>query len=225
MKKLINNLALLVVCLVLALPGLAAAEKDLPDITEAEAIAKEAFIYGYPMVENYKTMYQYAVDKDNTNYKAPFNQIDNMARVATPKDTTVITPNSDTPYSLFWADLRGEPLVLGVPEIEKNRYYALQFIDLYTYNFAYVGTAATGNGEGKFLLAGPNWKGEKPEGVKEVIRSDTDFAFVLYRTQLFDPADIENVKKIQSEYTLEPLSKFLGKEPPSRSSQGGFPAL
>lgn len=225
MKQLISNLALLVVCLVLAVPSLAAAEKDLPDITEAEAIAiaKEAFIYGYPMVENYKTMYQYAVDKDNPNYKAPFNHIYNMAGVATPKDTTIVTPNSDTPYSLLWADLRAEPLVLGVPEIEKNRYYALQFVDLYTYNFAYVGTAATGNGEGKFLLAGPNWKGEKPEGIKEVIRSDTDFAFVIYRTQLFDPADIENVKKIQSEYTLEPLSKFLGEEPPLAPARLDFP--
>ena len=49
---------------------------------------------------------------------------------------------------------------------------------------------------------GRSWKGEKPKGVKSVIRCETDFAFVLYRTQLFDPGDIENVKKIQAGYKV-----------------------
>src|SRR4051794_19209520 len=61
-------------------------------------------------------------------------------------------------------------------------------------NFAYVGSRATGNDAGSFLLAGPDWKGVTPPGVKSVIRSETEFAFVLYRTQLFDPADIDNVR-------------------------------
>ena len=72
-------------------------------------------------------------------------------------------------------------------------------------------------------LAGPNWHGETPPGVKAVIRSETEFAFVLYRTQLFNPDDIDNVKKIQAGYKVEPLSQFLGKpapppRPPSTSS-------
>ena len=176
------------------------------------------------MVDNYKTMYGYAIDKENPNYKAPFNEIYNTAGVYTPKDTTVITPNSDTPYSFVWADLRAEPVVLGVPEVDKDRYYSLQFIDLYTYNFAYVGTATTGNSAGKFLLAGPNWKGEAPEGVEKVIQSDTDFAFVAYRTQLFNPKDIDNVKKIQAGYTVGPLSEFLGVEAPLAAPKIDFPA-
>ena len=133
----------------------------------------------------------------------------------TPEDTTIQTPNSDTPYSSVGADLRTEPLVLTVPPIEQDRYYSLQFVDGYTYNFAYVGSRTTGNGGGKYLLAGPNWKGEKPEGVDEVIRSDTDLAFVLYRTQLFGPSDIEKVKKIQAGYQVTPLSAFLNQPPPT----------
>ncbi len=197
---------------------------DKATTEQAEAIAKEAYIYGFPMVDNYKTMYGYAIDKENPNYKAPFNEIYNTAGVYTPKDTTVITPNSDTPYSFVWADLRAEPVVLGVPEVDKDRYYSLQFIDLYTYNFAYVGTATTGNSAGKFLLAGPNWKGEAPEGVEKVIQSDTDFAFVAYRTQLFNPKDIDNVKKIQAGYTVGPLSEFLGVEAPLAAPKIDFPA-
>jgi len=222
MQKLMLCTGLMLALIVMAV---AAHAQDTNNLSpeEAEAIAKEAFIYGYPMVENYKTMYGYAVDKDSSQYKAPFNQIYNAPGVYTPQDTTIVTPNSDTPYSFLWADLRAEPLVLGLPQIEKDRYYSLQFIDLYTYNFAYVGTATTGNGEGKFLLAGPNWKGEKPEGVKEVIRADTDFVFVGYRTQLFNPEDLDNVKKIQAGYTVQPLSQFLDEPSPPAPPKIDFP--
>ncbi len=112
------------------------------------------------------------------------------------------------------ADLRTEPLVLTVPPIEQDRYYSLQFVDGYTYNFAYVGSRTTGNGGGKYLLAGPNWKGDKPEGVNEVMRSDTELALVVYRTQLFGPSDLDSVKKIQAGYQVQPLSAYLKQPPP-----------
>lgn len=188
---------------------------DAPVTPEAaRAIAKEAYVYGFPMVDNYRVMYAYFVNKDDPEYKGDWNQIHNTARVYTPEDTAIQTPNSDTPYSAVGADLRAEPLVLTVPPIEQNRYYSLQFIDGYTYNFAYVGSRTTGNSGGKYLLAGPSWKGEKPEGIDEVIRSDTDLALVLYRTQLLGPGDIDNVKKIQDGYQVAPLSVFLNQPSP-----------
>jgi hypothetical protein len=64
---------------------------------ETRAIAEEGFIYGLPIVMNYAVMYEYAVDRDSSQFKAPFNQINNEARVFTYKDTAIITPNSDTP--------------------------------------------------------------------------------------------------------------------------------
>jgi hypothetical protein len=182
---------------------------------QVRAIAKEAYIYGFPIVDNYRVQYAYFVNKKDPEYKGDWNQIHNTARVYTPADTTIQTPNSDTPYSAVGADLRREPLVLTVPAIDQNRYYSLQFVDAYTYNFHYVGSRTTGNGGGKYLLAGPGWKGEKPEGITDVIRSDTDLAFVLYRTQLFGPDDLENVKKIQEGYQVQPLSAFLNQPPPA----------
>jgi len=76
-------------------------EKDRPGIAETKAIAEEGFVYGLPIVMNYAVMYEYAVDRDSGQFKAPFNQINNEARVFTYKDTAIITPNSDTPYSIF----------------------------------------------------------------------------------------------------------------------------
>ena len=181
---------------------------------EAREIAKQAYLYGFPMVEAYKTLYAQAVETDGPNYRAPFNTIGNAAQVFTPKDTAIVTPNSDTPYSMMWMDLRAEPLVLTLPEIDPKRFYHVQLIDLYTQNFAYLGKRATGSKGGNFLVAGPSWKGETPPGIQKVVQSETEFAYALYRTQLFGPADIDNVRKIQAQYKVQPLSAFLKQPPP-----------
>jgi hypothetical protein len=181
---------------------------------EARAIAREAYTYGFPIVDNYRVQHAYWMDKTNPEYKGPWNQIWNSARLFSPADTAIQTPNSDTLYSFIGADLRSEPLVLTVPAMEKERYFSVQLIDYYTFNFDYIGTRTTGNGGGSFLLAGPDWKGETPKGVKEVFRCETELAFPTYRTQLFNSGDIENVKKVQAGYKVQPLSAFLGQPAP-----------
>ena len=118
-------------------------------------------------------MYEYCVDKNSGQFKAPFNQIHNEARVFTYKDTAIITPNSDTPYSMLWLDLRAEPLVLSVPAVDKERYYSVMLCDGNTFNYGYIGSRATGNEPGDYLVVGPDWKGETPAGIKKVFRSTT----------------------------------------------------
>jgi hypothetical protein len=182
--------------------------------TEARAIAKEAYIYANPLADSYRILYRSFVDRNDPEYKGPWNRIKNFARVYTPDDKAVQTPNSDTPYGWLGMDLRTEPLVLTVPSIETNRYFSIQLIDLYTHNFDYIGSRTTGNDGGHFLIAGPGWKGEVPKGIKKLIRSETQLAIAVYRTQLFNPGDIENVKAIQAGYKVQPLSAFLGRPPP-----------
>jgi hypothetical protein len=181
---------------------------------EVRAIAKEAYIYGFPLVDNYRCEHSYFVDRQDPDFKAPWNHIANIPRVFTPADTAVQTPNSDTPYSWLGLDLRAEPIVLTLPQIEKGRYYSVQLTDAYTFNFAYLGSRTTGNGGGSYLIAGPNWKGQKPEGVQKVIRSETELIIVVYRTQLFSPSDIDNVKKVQARYKVQTLSEFSGTSAP-----------
>ena len=182
---------------------------------EARAIAKEAYIYGSPMVDGYRIQYSYFVDRENLEYKAPWNQLRNIPRVFTPDDKAVQTPNSDTPYSMIGLDLRTEPMVLTVPPIEKERYYSIQLIDLYTHNFAYIGSRATGNDGGSFLIAGPGWQGKAPTAVNKVIRSETELVLGVYRTQLSNPGDLDNVKAVQAGYEAKPLSAFLGQAAPT----------
>jgi hypothetical protein len=184
---------------------------------------KEAYIYGFPMIMNYGVMYAYAVDRNSGQFKAPFNQIFNEARVFTPKDTAVVTPNSDTPYSVLLLDLRAEPVVLCMPKVEKNRYYSVQLVDMYTFNYGYMGSRATGNDAGCYIVAGPDWKGDTPAGIKQVFHSATQFSAAAYRTQLFGPKDMPNVQKIQAGYKVQTLSQFLKQPSPPPAPVIEFP--
>ena len=197
-----NNRRDMLSCTAIAVLLLTGSASDAPaqSLTpkERQAIAEEAFIYGFPMVMNYAVFHEYFIDKSAPGYKAPINQLYNTGRVYTPKDTTIVTPNSDTPYSFVAMDLRAEPFVICNPDIEKSRYFSVQLIDMYTFNYGYMGSRTTGNGAACHMIVGPRWTGEKPAGIGKVFRGETDFSIAAIRTQLFDPADIENVKKIQA---------------------------
>ncbi|MFL5205797.1 MAG: DUF1254 domain-containing protein [Microvirga sp.] len=207
-------MALLAATMAKSTPAMAQNKAEWPNLLEAKDIAEEGFIYGLPLVMFYAVMQEFAVDRNSGQFKAPFNEINNQNRVATPADTAVITPNSDTPYSILWLDLRAEPMVISVPTIEKDRYYSVQLIDGNTYNFGYIGTRATGTEAGDYLVVGPDWKGGTPTGIRQVFQSTTPFPLALIRTQLFNPDDMPNVEKIQSGYKSQPLSAFLKQPAP-----------
>jgi len=193
-----------------------------PSIEQAKAIAEQGFIYGLPLVMNYAVMNEFAVDRKSGQFKAPFNEIHNDHHVATPADTAVITPNSDTPYSFLWVDLRAEPMVISVPAVDKKRYYSVQMIDGNTYNYGYIGSRATGSDAGDYLIVGPDWKGQAPAGIKKVFTSTTPFGLTLIRTQLFNAADMPNVEKVQAGYKAQPLSQFLKQPAPPAAPKIDF---
>src|SRR6266851_4655649 len=166
---------------------------------EAQAIAKDAYIYSYAMMESYQTWRSQAVDKTANGYVGGFNVFRHFSEPATPDNKDIVSPNNDTPYSWAWLDLRAEPMVVSVPAVPKDRYYVMQWIDLFTQNFAYVGVRSTGFGPGNYMIAGPKWKGKKPAGIKQ------------------------DVKALQAQYKLEPLSAFLGQPAPPAAPAISFP--
>jgi hypothetical protein len=186
---------------------------------------RQAYVYGFPMIAAYKATYQFAVDKSNSQFKAPFNQIWNDSKTFTPKDTAIVTPNADTPYSMVEMDLRAEPLVFCLPKVDKGRYYSVQLADMYSYNVGYMGSRTTGNDPGCYLVAGPNWKGETPKGIKKVFPLETQFGLAIFRTQLFNAADMPNVVKIQKGYVVQPLSAYLKQPAPPAVPAVDWPAF
>lgn len=183
-------------------------------VEQIKTIAEEGFIYGLPLAMNYAVMNEYAINKNTSQFKAPFNHIKNEPRVYTYKDTTILSPNSDTPYSVAWLDLRSEPVVITVPEVEMGRYYSVQLIDGNLYNDGYIGSRATGNKTGSYAVVGPNWQGNLPEGINKIFHSTTPFMLTIFRTQLLNSEDMPNVEKVQAGYAVQTLSAFQNKPEP-----------
>ena len=196
-----------------------------PSVADTKAIAEEGYIYGLPIVMNYAVMYAYSVDHTSPEFKAPFNKIKNEARVFTDKDTAIVTPNSDTPYSFLWLDLRAEPMVISVPAVDKSRYYAVQLEDGNTFNYGYIGSRTTGNEPGDYLVVGPDWNGKTPPGIKKVFHSTTQFSLAGFRTQLFNAEDMPNAVKVQAGYKPQPLSSYLKQPAPPAGPKIDFPKI
>ncbi len=206
-------------------PRIALAQAVRPGVIGAAEAAEQALIFGLPIVMNYAVMYDYAIDRNSGQFKAPFNTLWNDAQVFTWRDTAIPTPNSDTPYSLGWMDLRAEPVVISVPDVPTGRYFSVMICDGNTYNVGYIGSRSTGQGAGSWMVVGPGWQGQTPPGIKGVIRSTTWFALAAFRTQLFGPDDMQGVVAVQRGYKVEPLSTFLHQPAPPPAPEIRWPRI
>jgi len=196
-----------------------------PASLRPNTLQRQGFIYGLPIVMNYVANYQFWIDQTSSQYKCPMNQIYNESRVFTYKDTAVVTPNSDTPYSFVCLDLRAEPYVISVPAVEKERYYSVQLTDWNTFNYGYIGSRATGNEAGDYLIAGPDWNGATPAGIKKVFHSTSQFTLAIFRTQLLNADDLPKVQKVQAGYHAVPLSAYLHQPAPLAAPAINFPPV
>ena len=182
----------------------------LPSKEEIVKIAEEAYTFGIPYVFEYRTMYMQAIDPKSSSYVG-FGKFLHYG-ATTDKDKDVMTPNRDTPYSWVWFDLRAEPWVLSVPKMDANekRYYSFMINDLAGFVVDNVSSLNDGYEGGDYLIAPIDWDGEVPAGIKRVIKGETQFMVALVRTELLGNKDAENVKKIQEQYKVQPLSSYSG---------------
>ncbi|MFJ5283366.1 DUF1254 domain-containing protein [Pseudomonas sp. NPDC088429] len=186
------------------------------DVSQAKALAQEAYVFAYATVEHDKVL-------TAINAKLPFNRLYSEPRLLGPQDNKVVSPNNDTFYSRALLDLRAEPMVLQVPAI-KDRYYSFQLVDLRTDNLDYIGTRATGNQAGRYLIVGPDWKGAAPTGFNGVIRSPSRVVFLLGRTEVKGEADQKDAAKVLMGYALQPLSRATNSVAPDAPAPLHLPA-
>lgn len=214
-REFLKSTAITAAAIATAKPGAAFAQVQ-SGVTPAQvrAIAKEAVIWGYPLVDDHRIQYNYFIDRSHPEYKGDWNTIGHNSRLYTPDDKTIQTINSDTLYSFIGVDVRDQPIVVSVPAVEKSRYYGCSIFDLWGHCDMF-GTRTTGNDAATFMIAGPSWKGITPKGIKKVFQLETTLANIAFRTQLFNPDDIENVKKVQAGYKVQMLSSFLGQPTPA----------
>jgi len=200
------------------------AAKEAITTQEARQLAEEAYIFAYSMLENYKTMYAQAVNKDLPTFGAPFNQFSHRRELLDPTFTEIVAPNNDTLYSTAWLDLGTEPVVLSLPELPDKRYYVIHIVDMYAFNVEYIGARTTGYQPGRYLFAGPGWNGSVPEGIDGVRRTECRYLFLLGRTAAKGTDDLPAVTALQDQYTLTPLHEYLGQPAPDPAPTPAFPA-
>jgi hypothetical protein len=191
---------------------------------ETQSVAQEAWIYAFPMLMHYQTMEKQLLDPSAAEYVGGFNRFRHYSQLYTPANREIVTPNNDTPYSWAWLDLRSEPQVLSVPTVDADRYYVHQLVDQYTHNFAYVGVLSTGREAGDYLIAGPNWQGPTPKGIKAVLRSETEIVMLLGRTGLKNADDMPAVRALQEQYRLRGLHEYSGSPGPLAAPAIDWPA-
>jgi hypothetical protein len=182
---------------------------------DARTIAREAYIYGLPIVENYKVIYAYAVYRDGEAFRAPFNAL----AVITPDTAQSVStkrsiPTSSTPYAMSWLDLRAEPVVILVPPREEGEFH-IQLVDLYTFNFDELGTRSTGNAAENYMITWGQWTGKVPDGVAKVISCETAFALALFRVKPLATDNHETLEQKLMGFGVEPMSVFEGGIPKS----------
>jgi hypothetical protein len=119
-------------------------------------------------------------------------------------------------------DLRAEPVVVNMPKIEKYRYYTGQNDRSLDLQIRLSGNAKLWQRRRHVHDCRSGLEGRNSESMKAVFQSETELAYILFRTQLFNPADLDNVKKIQAGYHAQTLSQDLKQpaHPPLLPSTG-----
>jgi len=176
-------------------------------VDEAKKVALDAYLYGYSLVTTEVTRVQMTNVAEADALHAPMGQFLNVKRYPPADYRGVSAPNADTLYSLAWMDLDKEPWVFSHPDMG-DRFFLFPTYDLWMPVVASPGTRTTGGKAATFLLSGPGWSGEVPEGVTE-IKIPTRYVLILGRTYANGTdADYEAVNALQAQYDVRPLSAF-----------------
>ena len=200
------------------LAGTSARAADAPlTVTEQNEIAREAYLYLYPLVTMDVTRRQMTnVEAGKVPAFGPANMFAHVAAFPAADMRTVVRPNFDTLYSTGWLDLTNGPMIVSTADTD-GRYFMLPMLDMWTDVFAVPGTRTTGTSAASFAVTPRGWKGELPAGV-ERIDAPTPYVWIIGRTQTNGVADYDAVHAIQAGYKIRALSEW-GKEPAARTAK------
>ena len=176
----------------------------VPEIVSGLGV--KAYLYGYPLVLMDITRKVMTNVKAPTEFFAPINQFAHSSKFLKSKFDKIDKLEADVLYSSAWLDLEKEPLVLHVPNT-RDRYYLIEALDNWTNVIFSIGKRTTKTTAQDFVFVGPDWSGKIPENLK-VVKSSTNFVWLIGRTQTDNKDDYQAVNKIQKQYTIKPLSFF-----------------
>ena len=213
--------AYVVAVLALSLCHIGAADappQPVPGTRMTEAYAQQighfAYFWGWPLVNmhNRRTLLQQLPGPGLMGGivpVAPPNSLGMLRDYIEPQERLVACPNQDVVYGFGILSMEKEPVVIQVPDFG-DRFWVYQICDQRTDGFGSLGKMY-GSKPGFYLLAGPNWKGETPQGIGQVFRSSTDLGVVIPRVFVNDDAaDKQAAQPLVNQILMYPLSQFDG---------------
>jgi hypothetical protein len=209
MKTTILKTVTCTLALLLALPFATTCAQSAKSVSvqEAQQIAEDAYIYGYPLITMEMTRRVMTNVREPDGKRAPMGHLLKYRAYPTAEFKDVTAPNADTLYTTAWIDVGQEPRVLSLPDAN-DRYYLFPMLDGWTDVFQVPGKRTTGTGPQTYAITGPGWKGELPKDVIEY-KSPTSIVWILGRIYCTGtPEDYAKVHKMQDEISLVPLSSF-----------------
>ena len=173
----------------------------------AQQIAEDAYIYGYSLISVEMTRKVMTNVAKPQGTHSPMGQIVNLREYPTAAFRDVTAPNADTLYSLAFLDLSKEAWVISWPDMG-DRYYVWEFYDAWVPVIASPGSRTTGQKAQTWVITGPDWSGDIPDGAKQ-IKIPTATTWVLARTYCTGtPEDYKEVWALQDQYKLYPFSSW-----------------
>jgi hypothetical protein len=173
------------------------------------------YAYGFPLVMMDVTRQVMTAAPSSGEYSAPVNQFHRLRGFVDPDFKNVVRISRNSLWSTAFVDLDAEPVVFSHPAT-KGHYLVAQVMDMWTDNFASIGTRTTGEEPGHCLIAGPRWHGTPPAGIEATYRCDTRYAWVLVQIAAAGAQDFPEIHALQDELQITPLSAWgTGYTPPA----------
>lgn len=188
-----------------SMPSSVAGSQQTKNDDEVWEIVRDAWVFSFPLVILDATARVSTNTVEANEFKAPLNQFIHSRQLADAAAREVVSPNVDTLYSQAFLDLSETALVFHKPAAD--RFLSVELLDAYTNCAAILGTGGDGQEAQTYLLTGPGWTGEAPEGMEQV-PLPTGSGWLLVRTMVEDEADLDNVYALQAEMALLPLEAY-----------------
>jgi hypothetical protein len=167
-------------------------------------LGEEEYVYGFPLVLMDVTREVLTATPKAGEYSAPINQFARIRTYVSPDYKNVVRISVNSLWSFAFLDLDQEPMIVTVPDTG-GRYLVMQALNMWTDDFASMGTRTPAERSGNFLVVGPKWNGTVPAGVKETLRSSTRFAWILVQISADSPKDFPAINALQDEFKVTPL--------------------
>lgn len=177
-------------------------------------VARQVYVWAWPMISMYNrvsNLKQVPTPGLNGGVVpvAPINRLAMLHDYIEPQERYVTCPNQDVVYGAAMLDLDVSPVVIQVPDFG-SRFWVYQLADMRTDGFAGLGKMY-GTKPGFYLVAGPNWHGTAPKGIRQVLRATTSMAAVLPRVFMDDTAeDRAAVQSAINQIAVYPLAEYDG---------------